>query len=95
MSIHIQILFGYICAAMSESFGKESDGSVGGGYLRPLPYWRLVARLACHAQQSSREPLLNEGEIELLRGDLASFLTKQKCSCKQTLHVDSQLRSIC
>ena len=44
--------------------------------------WRLVARLACHAQQSSREPLLNEGEIELLRGDLASFLTKQKCSCK-------------
>ena len=32
---------------------------------------------------------------EVSRGDLASFLTKQKCSCKQTLHVDSQLRSIC
>ena len=51
--------------------------------------WGLVGRLRGHVQTNSREPLLNEGEVASLRGDLSSFLTKQGCS-SQTGIADGQ-----
>ena len=44
--------------------------------------WQLLPRLRSHVAQASREPLLNEDEVQCVKHRLADFLTSKGFPCK-------------
>ena len=44
--------------------------------------WQLLPRLRSHVAQASREPLLNEDEVQCVKYRLADFLTSKRFPCK-------------